>query len=34
VFADFKEGSMKEYRDKLQANILDIVEMVRGKLSN
>ena len=34
VFADFKEGSMQEYYDFLQKQILEIVYMVRGKLSN
>jgi dynein heavy chain len=33
VFADFKEGSMQAYKDKLQAQILEVVQLVRGKLS-
>ena len=33
MFADFKEGSMQAYKDKLQAQILEVVQLVRGKLS-
>ena len=34
VFDSMAEGKMEAYRDKLQRDILDIVDMVRGQLTN
>jgi len=34
VFDAMAEGKMEAYRDKLQRDILDIVDMVRGQLTN
>lgn len=34
VFADMREGKMEAYRETITAQINEVVQMVRGKLSN
>jgi dynein heavy chain len=33
VFSDMREGKMESYRDVINGQILEVVQMVRGKLS-
>ena len=34
VLGDMREGSMEKYRDEINGQILEVVQLVRGKLSN
>ena len=34
VFADMREGALEKYRDELQKGIMDVVDLVRGQLTN
>lgn len=34
VFADMREGKMEAYRDTINGQILEVVQMVKGQLSN